>query len=332
MKKIIFLIVALNFLTCERILIPDRLEDSYSDVFNSFWEEFDQHYSYFGLKQIDWNLVKSVNEPLVADFTSDEEMLNLFDSMIQSLKDVHVNVYAPNTVLAFDARQGYPENTADLADKYLLEQIRTNNTISHGEIAGTNLAYIKIDRFSGSLSEFAVFTDILSSYGDKDGLVLDIRSNGGGSDENGNFIASHFASEDKVYRKFRYRNGPSHDDFTDWFESKITASPNPFEKPVALLINRGCASACENFIASLKVYDQVITFGGITAGGSGNPIYRELPNGWAFRLSNWQVDFVPFGMVEGVGIEPDFPIDISESDMVDEIDAILERAIEFLEQ
>lgn len=78
------------------------------------------------------------------------------------------------------------------------------------------------------------------------------------------------------------------------------------------------------------VNPQVTTIGGITGGGSGNPLYRELMNGWYFRLSSWQVVTPEYENYEGLGISPDIEVTITEGDISTGRDTIIERAIAYL--
>ncbi len=181
------------------------------------------------------------------------------------------------------------------------------------------------------MGDYEAIDNVVTAFQDKDGMIIDIRDNGGGSDANAELIASRFADKKRLYRYVRYRSGENHTDFTEWRSSFIAPDGNSFTKPIAVLTNRGCFSSTESFLFAMKVMPQVVTVGGVTGGGSGSPIYRELPIGWTFRLSSWQEVDSDFQFIEGTGMTPDHLVTISEADDVANTDTILEAAIALLE-
>jgi C-terminal processing protease CtpA/Prc len=99
---------------------------------------------------------------------------------------------------------------------------------------------------------------------------------------------------------------------------------------VAVLTNRRCFSATEEFVLAMKVLPHVVVVGDTTGGGIGNPLYRELPNGWVYQVPRW-IEFTPeMTIIEGVGLAPDFPVSISKADSDRGRDTILEEAIRLL--
>jgi len=58
-----------------------------------------------------------------------------------------------------------------------------------------------------------------------------------------------------------------------------------YTDPIALLTNRRTFSAAESFVLAMRTLPQVTIVGDTTGGGSGNPLHRELPNGWGLSVS-----------------------------------------------
>lgn len=76
----------------------------------------------------------------------------------------------------------------------------------------------------------------------------------------------------------------------------------------------------------MKARGDVATVGDTTGGGSGNPVMRELANGWTYRISRWQLfDAVREPFPEGVGLAPDVPVILDSAEPARE--EILERAL-----
>jgi carboxyl-terminal processing protease len=51
-------------------------------------------------------------------------------------------------------------------------------------------------------------------------------------------------------------------------------------KLVVVLTSRSTASAVESFVMSMRVLPHTTIAGDATGGGVGDPVFRELPNGW----------------------------------------------------
>jgi C-terminal processing protease CtpA/Prc len=75
----------------------------------------------------------------------------------------------------------------------------------------------------------------------------------------------------------------------------------------------------------------VVSVGDTTGGGMGNPVYRELPNGWIYRLPVWIQTDHEDQRLEDVGVLPDHPVHISEIDSRFGRDTILEVARRLLD-
>ena len=71
--------------------------------------------------------------------------------------------------------------------------------------------------------------------------------------------------------------------------------------------------------------------GDTTSGGlGGQPITRELPNGWVYRIPTARELTPEKEIFEGVGIPPDIAVWITEQDSLNGKDTILEKAIQIL--
>lgn len=316
---------------CNSLFIEDDPSDSFEENFEVFWQTFDRHYSFFDIKALDWQAAYDTNIQRVRGFTTNEELFVLLRDLTLAFQDGHVNLYRSNTRVAFDLQEGFPLNDPENAINYLDAIENPNSTLQYGNLTGTNLGYVRIFSFGAPNSHYERIDDAVAAFADKDGIVLDVRNNGGGSDTNADRIASRLMDAERTYRWVRYRNGSNHTDFNEWRKSTISPEGTTNTKPLVILTNRKCFSSTESFILSLRVRPEVTTVGGITGGGSGNPIFRELPNGWTFRLSSWQMVDADFNFIEGVGIAPDEEVFIPNAFASAGIDTILERAIALLE-
>lgn len=59
-------------------------------------------------------------------------------------------------------------------------------------------------------------------------------------------------------------------------------------------------------------------------------VFRELPNGWTYRLSTSYAETADNKLVDGKGIVPDVTVLTSDADSISGIDRILEKGLEIL--
>ena len=79
----------------------------------------------------------------------------------------------------------------------------------------------------------------------------------------------------------------------------------------------------------MKCCPNVHIVGDKTGGGAGLPFSSELPNGWSVRFSACPMYDRDKQMTE-FGIDPDYRVDITESDLIKGKDTIIEFARKLL--
>ncbi|HDL18613.1 MAG TPA: peptidase S41, partial [Bacteroidetes bacterium] len=160
-----------------------------------------------------------------------------------------------------------------------------------------------------------------------------VRDNGGGNSGFAKIIVNRFADNKRQVSFVRYRNGPDHDNFTDYIPQYIfPEGKRQYTKPVAVLTNRKSFSATEYFVLAMRTLPHVTIIGDTTGGGSGIPISRELPNGWAYRLPR-SMQLTPDSVnYEGIGLAPYIFVVNPYTDKIFSTDTQLVRAVHFLEQ
>ncbi|MBF99429.1 MAG: hypothetical protein CMI36_10590 [Owenweeksia sp.] len=112
LKNILLILLALLLtVSCEKALIDKNPENDPQSNFDILWETVRDKYSFFGLKDINWDSVRVHYDPMVDDQTTDEELFAILDSMLYDLEDGHVNLVAPfNTSRNWQWYLGYPVN------------------------------------------------------------------------------------------------------------------------------------------------------------------------------------------------------------------------------
>lgn len=174
-------------------------------------------------------------------------------------------------------------------------------------------------------------------------LILDLRSNGGGATNNLNHLLSLLLKDGSEYGTFisraiadRYKAAKPDGEMTaekiaEWSPNKVKTRKRgvePFAGKIAVLINRGSASASEIATAALREVAGAKVFGTKSAGAVLASVYARLPEG--FALQHPVSDYVT---IKGVRLEknpitPDEEVTGVKGD--DGKDPVVEKALEVL--
>jgi len=335
----LFSIIILLIISCGDFLVEPDPKNTPENNFDILWEDFDRYYSHFEHRHINWDSLYTIYSIQVSENTTDKELFNIVSSMLDNFEDGHVNIYSPHGNYSYNGWwKPYPIyfNLAIIKSMYLGDEFKQsgNGNITYANIS-PDIGYFHISSFSSqfSVNHFMLIDKILSEYEDCSSIIIDVRNNGGGSTTNTEVIASRFADQKRLFAYTQYRNGVEHHDFSELREWYIEPKEKKqFTKPIVVLTNRRCFSSTETFILQMREFPHVTVIGDTSGGGAGNPLFRELPNRWTYRIPRWQM-FTP-NMInfEGVGLYPDISIQISEVDSTAGIDTQLEEAIKFLSQ
>jgi C-terminal processing protease CtpA/Prc len=157
-------------------------------------------------------------------------------------------------------------------------------------------------------------------------MILDIRSNGGGTLTTAERLAARFCQEKTLVGYIQHKTGKAHNAFSSEEPQYIEPSRNlRWQKPVVLLTNREVFSAANEFTQYMRCMPQVIQVGDQTGGGSGMPFTASLPNGWTVRFSACPSYDRDRNQTE-FGIAPDYHVGITDADFLSGKDTIIEFA------
>jgi carboxyl-terminal processing protease len=215
--------------------------------------------------------------------------------------------------------------------------------------------YLAIRSFGRPGTERAAVA-FLEAHAAAPAIVLDVRGNGGGSTpelliralmdrpyaewtEATTMSIALFGA----YRRIRDMVSPA--DLGDYdrgfvdalgaFDRTILTTPGRTIQPqrpvftgrLAVLIDGGCASACEDFVMPLVTGRRAILVGSTTFGSTGQPYLYDFGDGMSFRVSTKRTSFPDGSPFEGVGIVPDVPVEPTAADLRDGRDPVPARAL-----
>ncbi len=199
----------------------------------------------------------------------------------------------------------------ELDETAILLQKRRDRTRNYGfqeiKILPGNIGYLKFNGFSYNTDAYDAAIGAMSFLANTDALVIDLRSNGGGSPEMVQFLCSYFLDNPRKHlNSFSYRDKEK---LTQYWTYTYLPGRRLDKVDLYILTSRGTFSAAEEFAYNLKNMKRAVIIGETTGGGGHDNKFVVLTDNFMMSLpfaravnpitkSNW----------EGVGVEPDVKV------------------------
>lgn len=324
--------IAASFPACHPI---EEYDNNAEGNFEALWSILDRHYCFFEEKGVDWDAVYASYRPKIKKGMTNGELFEVCAEMLDELRDGHTNLSSPfNTSYYRKWWSDYPQNyNARVVEQYYFNfNYRQASGLMYG-ILLENVGYIRYDSFTDPIGE-GNLDSVLSYLATCDGLIIDIRDNGGGSMTNVETLVARFIDKRILLGYISHKTGPGHKDFSEPHPYYLNPAPQGrvmWGKPVVVLTNRSTFSAANNFVSVMKLLPNVRIAGDVTGGGSGMPFSSELPNGWGVRFSSCSIldaegNSTEFGITPTEGCE----VDMDEKLVASGVDTMLDFAISLL--
>ena len=295
----------------------------------ALWQIIDTKYCYIEEKGIDWQTIRDEYTAHAALVQQGDE-LALFDlcaSMLDSLRDGHVNLYS-DFDMSFNTAwyDTFPANFSKERQALYLRDYRIAGSMYYCTVDNGKVGYIYYSSFSNDISA-SNLAWIFSAFKDCKGLIIDVRNNGGGDITNAYRLTAPFFTSNQTIGYWRHKTGHGHNDFSAMEPMRLDASTasSKWQKPVVVLCNRCSYSTTNLFVSMMRYADRSTIIGGVSGGGGGMPMSYELPCGWMVRFSSVRMYDREKRDIEQ-GIEPDILL----TQQSDDKDDIIEKAIELL--
>jgi C-terminal processing protease CtpA/Prc len=202
-----------------------------------------------------------------------------------------------------------------------------------------DIIYFKLStfRFEQIIEDFNKELDQLDLEKTK-GMILDIRHNIGGQSDVAFKILSRLIDKPIETAKWKTRKYlPAFRSWgkpEEWYEDNMgIVQPSPekrYSGPLIILTWHTTVSAAEDFLVPLKYSKRAKIIGDITAGSTGNPITLQLPGGYIFRICAIGTTFPDGEEFVGIGIEPNIKVTITQKNIYENRDRVLEKAVEMI--
>ena len=312
----------------------EQYDNSPRGNFEALWRIIDEHYCFFDYKQqtygLDWNAVYNKYARQFDNQMTEEQTFEVLTNMLGELKDGHVNLYAPFDVgRDWSWKEDYPSHFSENVLKlYLGKDYKIAAGMKY-RILNDNVAYLRCATF---VNDFGAgnLDRILLYFAPCNGLIIDLRENGGGMVTSAETLAARFTNEEVLVGYMQHKTGRGHNDFSPRRQQILKPSKGlRWQKRVVVLTNRGVYSAANEFVKYMKCLPQVTIVGDRTGGGAGLPFSSELPNGWIVRFSACPM-YDRDGKDTEFGIAPTHQVGMKSADLARGRDTLIEYARKLL--
>lgn len=211
------------------------------------------------------------------------------------------------------------------------------------DVLPNGYGYIKINSFlDNDVLSIQVWERAIRYFKDNDvpGVILDMRSNGGGSGWLADQMAAYFFDKETVVGNTAYYNKGSGSFYMDPGDQTSMIPPVPdlqYSGPVAVLVGPACASACEFFSYNMTINGRATIVGQYPSEGAGGSVEDfMMPESISVQLTIGRaVDAQGNIHLEGKGVVPDIKVPVDADTLQKQAngeDVVLEAAEKFLSQ
>jgi C-terminal processing protease CtpA/Prc len=298
--------------------------------FDSLWNNFDQNYSYFVYKNIDWNALNATYRPMALQTTDEASLVAVLTQMLAQLHDQHVKFTDPSgNQLATFVPTVFDNWNQSVWQQYMAAGnfVQVQPGLVTATISGAH--YIAVGSWNDAQIDITHLDSVIDASQSASSLIIDVRMNGGGDEQIAYQFAGRFTTQTRTPTGFfQFRNGPLHTDFGPLTADTITPRGSfQFTKPVYLLTGRISASSTEDFISAMRELPNVTVIGDTSAGASGNPLSFTLGGGWSYTVSHWIDYTAEQQIIEDQGIAPAMFVPVTPSDFQQGKDPVIDFAV-----
>ncbi|MEL6971578.1 MAG: S41 family peptidase [Bacteroidota bacterium] len=308
--------------------------------FETIWHTFNDQYAFFDERKVDWQAIKARYQQRFTEETLPFEFYLLLEEMVLELQDDHSDFEVPDEfeeqweqmMEDSDADDYRGQVKDEILEKYVGDvQMYNGNQLVWGNIS-ERVAYVQFNGMDGladyqpaSADDYweaaeesddyeqdlfdgthTIATRIVNDIQDSEACIIDLRFNSGGYDQVGLAFLSHFIDQEhEVFKKKRRFK----DSFSDEQVINITPSKPAYSKDVYILMSPYTVSAAETTIIASMQFPNFTRIGSNTNGALSDMLYKRLPNGWLYHLSNEVYETMDGQLFEVTGITPDHLVD-----------------------
>lgn len=254
-----------------------------------------------GLKPGDW-IVEINGEPT--------DKMTLF----QAIKKMRGEPGTKVTLTIFRKGVEKPFKVEIVRDIIKVKSVKTK------ELENGKIGYIRLTQFQENSAD--EFEKALKEFKNKEGIIIDLRNNPGGLLTSAISISSMILPKGKL---IVYTQGRTKDSKEEYYSERDPIIPK--EIPIAVIVNKGSASASEILTGALKDNKRAIIVGDTTFGKASVQTLIPLQDGSGVKLTIAHY-YTPNGnLIMNKGITPDIVVKMTEEEEIEKAKAEREAKI-----
>jgi hypothetical protein len=234
----------------------------------------------------------------------------LTDDIRGVARDLHMGVFfSPGPVPADDAAGPPPASKAEWeqrvsADKRKIMRQMADRSVEQVDHQTPRIGYLKLTGFPPQFLMAERYAAAMNELADTDGLIVDLRDNGGGGPETVALLVSYFVDQRTRLNDIWDRDTGISTQY--WTEDKLEGKRYGGTKPVIILAGPGTKSAGEDFAYTMQAMKRATVIGERTWGGA-HPVrpYRLGEHFFALIPGRRTISPITRTNWEGVGVVPD---------------------------
>lgn len=195
----------------------------------------------------------------------------------------------------------------------VLERILASNLgVEKVDHLSPNIGYLQISSFGPVFLVSDKFAAVMNELADTDGLIIDLRNNGGGGGDSVALLISYLVDE-------RTRLNDTWERATGittqyWTQDKLDGKRYGGKKPVLILAGPNTKSAAESFAYQMQALKRATVIGERTWGGANaSRPYRLSEHFAAFIPSRRSISPITHTNWEGAGVTPDVAAKVDDA-------------------
>jgi hypothetical protein len=306
-------------------------EQAYSPATAELRRLVNEEYSYWNLRAVDWENLFITYSPVLNNADDPNIFAQHAAGLLANAQDMHLWVEVGGQYPPVFKRSIERNYNLDVLPSLVPGWVNRNDRVSTGYFNDDSIGYIMIKNWSRPEDTLEAAFEALEDFNDANGLIIDVRSNGGGSETLAKQFAGCFVDESKLYAKHRYRDITEPDGFGPVNDRWL--NPNPgrpyYTAKVVVLMGQGCMSSCDAYLLMMKQVPNCTLMGVKSYGSSGNTKPHEVGNGVTVYLPSWLALRPDETCFEGEGIFPHITVEATQQELLTH-DPVLEAASELL--
>lgn len=322
---LLFLTVTLSCQEDE-LLIEDSSPNSFSEIFDIFWNKMNSNYLFWDIDTTDWSKVKSEFQPLFAELDINnindlKKSVSYLKKITSGLIDGHFTISFLHPHLtqylihpswerkekssAFHYPYAYKNVIKNYLDNEYLNSIDNSNLLNGQTLEATcgtinnSIIYFSCNRLTllksyTSTTPNSVQTTLNYFFAElykpsTKAVILDLRGNSGGDLGDLNFLLGHFVNKPLHFGYTQYKSDINRMDYTPWIKAYINPQLNlkAVGFPVIILADNYSASLSEFMVMAVKLLPDGLFIGEKTWGATGAIVQTNVYDSGQFDIPNF---------------------------------------------